>query len=193
MKRTAIISGGVAFGSPCVRVERGVVWRRLLMVVLLFAVFATAGCGYHLRGDVTNDFSFTTVSVDGAENDPQLVAAVKDGLKRAGLTVLEASADRQLKLENSQSTRDASAVDSAGKVAVYALNYSVAFSYFDAKGAALLSGARVAAKREYDFNEQDVMGKDQERDALLRDMRKDLVREILRRLSRAERKTKSID
>lgn len=193
MERSAIILARAIFSPMRARVERGVAWRKLLTVAMVVTVIATAGCGYHLRGDVTNDFAFTTVSVDGADNDPQLVAAVKDGLMRAGLTVSETSADRHLKLDNSQNTRDASAVDSAGKIAVYALNYAVTFSYLDAKGVALLSGARVAAKREYDFNEQDVMGKDQERDALLRDMRKDLVREILRRLSRAERKTKTIE
>lgn len=155
---------------------------------LIVVCAALAACGYHLRGMGDAALSFTTVAIEGGDNDPLLVERVKDTFARANITVVNEGFERQVKILGANQSRKASAVDAGGNVAIYALDYVMTFSFFDAQGAPLLESAQVTAHREYEFNEQEILGKDEEQQLLLREMRGDLARDLLRRISRAERK-----
>lgn len=154
------------------------------MVALCAVVTA---CGYHLRGQGDAALSFATVAVEGGENDPLLVERIKDMFARSNITVVEQGFERRVEVIAANQSRKASAVAAAGTIATYALDYAMTFSFFDAQGKKILDNVRVASHREYEFNEQEVLGKDEEQALLLKDMRGDLVRDMMRRISRAER------
>jgi LPS-assembly lipoprotein len=161
--------------------------RAPLVCVVVAAGLVLSACGYHLRGQGAAALNFATVAVDGGEDDPALVERVKDAFDRESIAVVATDYERRVEINATSRQRSISAVDSAGNVAVYALEYVATFSYYDAKGNGLLNNVQVKARSEYDFNAQEVLGKDQEQEWLFRKMRDDLVRDMMRRIGRAER------
>jgi LPS-assembly lipoprotein len=88
------------------------------------------------------------------------------------LTLLDESADSQVL-----------AIDSTGKASHYLLNYKLTFALADATGRELLSAQSVKLQREYSFDKLSVLATEKENEFLRREMRRDAVQQVLRRLA----------
>ena len=65
----------------------------------------------------------------------------------------------------------------------YQLNQSLRFQLLDTAGKTLIPPTTLSARRDYNFDEDAVLGKAQEEEMLYRDMQDDLVQQLMRRLS----------
>ncbi|HEX9625704.1 MAG TPA: LPS assembly lipoprotein LptE [Acidiferrobacterales bacterium] len=75
------------------------------------------------------------------------------------------------------------AIDVTGKVSDYLLNYRVQYSLADGQGRELISVESVKLQREYTFDKLSVLAKEKEEEFLRREMQRDAVQQILRRLA----------
>jgi LPS-assembly lipoprotein len=143
------------------------------------------GCGFHLRGAADISDSLKTMRIEGIGLQRDLGLYLKRGLVSNGIVVVdgENTDTAVLKITNNKYDRRVLSVGSDAKVNEYELYREISFLVIDAKGNALGKEQQVAAQRDYQFGEDEVLGAEAE-EALLRDqMNKQLVQTILRRLS----------
>jgi LPS-assembly lipoprotein len=152
-----------------------------ILVVVLCA--ALAGCGFKLRGQQT--FPFETISVP--LNTP-LGVELKRNIAAAGvqtkLVDSAAEADAVLSILSEAQEKVILSLNTQGRVREYQLRYRVVFRVSNQKGLDFVPATAVLLTRDITFNDQ-VLAKEVEEAQLYREMRSDLVQQILRRLSAA--------
>lgn len=157
--------------------------RALVCSLILFS-----GCGWQLRGVSSND-------LHGTENDIKELNIISDNrnnpfyrafrtsiLKRS--ITLSNTATLSIQLSNERLLRRPLAYSRAGLPAQYELTLSLEFQANES-GTILVSQRRIDARRNYDFNADLIIEKDQEEQELLTEMRVELANRILSEIQRA--------
>ncbi len=80
-------------------------------------------------------------------------------------------------------TKSILSLNSNGRVRQYLLAYNIVFRVVDNKGNVLLDHTQISLNRPIDFNETQLLAKEQEEALLYKDMQTDLVQQIMRRLA----------
>ena len=147
-------------------------------------------CGFHLRGtgkaELPPALSTLRVMLEGSQqqNDPLLVA-MKNALRTQTDVQLEDTGDAPLLvLYGERSDSQVLSVSSTGKADEYLLKYEVSFRLTGKDGKALAESQTVRVRRDHAFDRLNVLAKEREEQELRREMRRDVVQQILRRLSR---------
>lgn len=148
----------------------------------LFLSLVLTACGFHLRGmDGAGALSFNQVQIQG-----EGVAAkyLRDYLAnyRGVQLVNQGSAETVIRVLDEQYSKDVFSVNNSGRVAEYRLNYRIRFSA-SYKGETVLEEGSVAASRMLSWNENSILSKESEEATLLRDMQRDVMQPLLRRVS----------
>lgn len=142
-----------------------------------------AGCGFHLRGSTPLAFSKVYV---GMPPNSELGSALRRRLRASGATeVVEdaGAADARLDILRDERSREILTLTGAGKVREYELRHAISFRLVDRGGTERIAATTISAKREYNFDDSQVLAKEQEEALLYRDMQGDLVEQLMRRLS----------
>jgi len=158
--------------------------RRVLL--LAFAAMA-AGCGFQLRGSA--DLPFESLYVDIVDTNP-LGAELKRNLRAGTRTRVVARRDEaEAILTPSREARGKTilSISSSGRVREFRLSYSFEFRVIDAKGRDIITPVRLQIERDFPFSDNQVLSKETEEAMLYRDMQTDLVQQVMRRLSAAQR------
>jgi len=156
---------------------------RLLLAVLCAAV--VAGCGFHLRGTLSGNLPYKTMSIALPET-AEVRIWLERYIKASGATEIvedpkTADATFQQILDSRQKT--ILSVNAQGRVREYRLQLSYKFQLVNAKGQILIPENEIALSRDITFDDSNVLAKDLEEGLLWRDMNNDLVNQIMRRLS----------
>jgi LPS-assembly lipoprotein len=162
----------------------------LTMTSLILIVLATTACGFHLRGTGKVEFppmlSTLRIMVENnqQQNDPLLVA-MKNALRTQTDAQIEDSGDAPLLvLYGERSDTQVLSVSSTAKVEEYLLKYEVSFRLTGKEGKALAESQTVRVQRDLSFDPLNVLAKEREVQELRREMQRDAVQQILRRLAR---------
>jgi len=162
--------------------------RILISTVLLFATIATAACGFHLRGsgkyELPPELVTLRVAVEGSQlqYDPLLVA-MQDALRtQTDIQVVDTGKVPLLQLYGERLGSQVLSVDSTGKVSQYLLTYAVSFRLSDKDGKPLSEAQTVRVQRDQSFDRTNVLLTEREIEDQRREMRRDAVQQILRRL-----------
>lgn len=150
------------------------------MLIALLVMLLFQGCGFQLRGATPEAKNIPLTYVQGGTSASLLraqlnrVDKVTENVEaaQAVLTILNENFDRRVLTVGSGD----------GKVREYELRYQVSFEVKDKAGKDLLAPQTINLKRDYLFNETQVLGSDTEENILRRDMVQDAVGQILRRL-----------
>ncbi len=158
------------------------------LIALFFALALTA-CGFHLRGmGQSGALSFTQVQVVGegvaAKNLRDYLASYK-GIE----LVNQGPAETVIRVVSEQYSKDVFSVSNSGRVAEYRLNYKLNFAATH-KGEPVLEEGSVTASRMLSWNENNVLSKESEEATLVRDMQRDVLQLVLRRVSAMVNKAK---
>ena len=161
--------------------------RRLLSCIALFAGLAVlAGCGFQLRGAYT--LPYESIYIAGADYN-LIVAGLKRAIRGSGSSRLaDTAAEAQATFLPTSEIRQPTilSLSSAGRVREKRLTYIYGYRIVDNKGRDLVPPSSVDLYRDINYADSDVLAKTQEEDLLWRDMEKDLVQQLLRRIATAK-------
>ncbi len=151
-----------------------------LALVLLLS-FTLAACGFQLRG--VADLSFKTLYIQGG--NLSISRELNQSLKTNGIQVVKEVADAELLLEmlGEINEKRILSLSGGGVVREYELNYSVKFRTRAPANPIWSQVQTVQARRDFSYNDNALLGKLDEEANLVIDMRRDAVREVLRRLT----------
>jgi LPS-assembly lipoprotein len=166
-------------------------YKSLRFVAVLALAVAVAGCGFHLRGRTPLPESVSVVVVTG--KDQELVAALEDALRVSGATLVTDIKQAKAVLETSDEKfeRRVRTLDTRGKATSYRLHYTARYRLTGADGTALAKDRSVSAARDFDFDADQVLAKENEERDLREEMVEDLAQQILRQLNAAARRAAS--
>ena len=161
--------------------------RRRLLGGAIAAALLLSGCGFHLRGPQALDFATLHIDVPA---QTEFGAQLRRLIATTGTTRVEedaAKAEARLQILANDRGREILSLTGAGNVREYQLVQSLRFQLLDRAGKALIPPTGLSARREYTFDDSQVLGKEQEEALLYRDMQNDLVQQLMRRLGAARR------
>lgn len=153
----------------------------------LFLSLLLAGCGFHLRGvGESGALSFTQVQVQG---EGVATKNLRDYLAnyRGVQLVNQGESETVIRVLDEQYGKEVFSVNNSGRVAEYRLNYRIRFSA-TYQGKTVLEEGSVAATRMLSWNENSILSKEAEEATLVRDMQRDVVQPLLRRVSAVVKK-----
>lgn len=157
--------------------------RRHFILAALAAPLALAGCGFKMRGPQPMRFSTIHLGVDpyspfGAELRREIEAS---GSTRVVDTPAEA--DVRLDIIKNDQDREILSLAGDGSVREYQISRSIVFRVRSRAGRDLIPASTISARREYDFNDAQIIAKQREETLLFRDMERDLMQQLVRRLA----------
>lgn len=159
--------------------------RSLSSVFVIFMLIVLAGCGFHLRGEAIIPDSLKVIYIQGVEMNRDLGRELKQSLTRNGVIVVS---DYQqdsaiLTIVEYKVDRRVLSVGSDAKVNEVELYGFAEFKVIDAEGQVLSDQQRVEARRDLQFDQNQVIGTTEEARLLRQQLDQQLVQSILRRLA----------
>ena len=160
-------------------------------VLTMLAAMPLAACGFRLRG--APDFSFNSIFVKAQPNSPLARELIRT-LKGAGGDInLITDAARITEAEvicnilSEQRERVVVGVNASGQVRELQLRLRIRFKLRASDGRELIPDTELLQQRDISYNETIALAKEAEEALLYRDMRTDLVQQLMRRLAAAKR------
>lgn len=153
---------------------------RILLLALVMAVLA--GCGFQLRG--AYDLPYESIYL--AMPDYSLIGAgLRRAIRQTGTRLAERAEDAQATFQPTAETRMPIilSLSSAGRVREKRLSYRYSYRIVDEKKRDLVLPVTVEIFRDLTYADSDVLAKTQEEELLWRDMERDLVQQLMRRLA----------
>ena len=158
-------------------------------VLALSLTVLLSACGFHLRGS-NGSFMlpFATMYIGLPDSSP-LAIGLKRYIRAIGSTEVvntKDGADAVLEVltdPERNRTKTILSLNTSGRVQEYQLGYSINFRVLDKAGNQLLAPTTISLVRPITFDDRQVLAKETEEAALYRDMRNDLVQQIMRRLA----------
>jgi LPS-assembly lipoprotein len=143
-----------------------------------------SGCGFHLRTDAAVALDLGSVYVEGGEDDPELVGELIDAFERSQVEILDnaSSARYALHLQEIENKRKVLSVGADGNTAEFQLLLKVEFTLEQLVLKKISRLQTVEIQREQTNDDAAVLATTDEQAQLFSEMRRDGVREILRRV-----------
>ncbi len=157
--------------------------RTFLAFALAAATASLTGCGFRPRGP--RPLPFATLYV-GVDPNSEFGAALRRQVATSGTTTTveqAPEADARLEILRNSRTQDILSLSSAGKVREYQLVQTLTFRVVSRGGNELIPATSITVRREYSFDDAQVIAKEQEEALLWRDMENDLLQQLMRRLA----------
>ena len=158
--------------------------RRTAGLAMLAAVLLT-GCGFHLQGHTPLPAAFKVSCVDARDRQSDFVQGLRTALLNAGMQLTEQSTDATAVVHviDDRITRRVLSVSPDNLPREYEITYTVKFAV-NAAGKDLIEAQEVTATREFSFDVNALLAKDNEEDVLRAALAHDLVDAVMRRLAR---------
>jgi len=153
-------------------------------VLLLIITLIISGCGWQLRNSEIVASSLGTVYLSSKIGGTALTKELRRAISIYGVSIGNTKAESNyivVLVDFRQNSRIAS-INSRGRVAEYQLNEDVDFYITDADDKQILSLSTASVERVYEFREEDILASSNEEKRILKEMRGEIVRQILNRL-----------
>ncbi|GBE08898.1 LPS-assembly lipoprotein LptE precursor [bacterium BMS3Bbin11] len=153
-------------------------------LILLLTTSLLSGCGFHLRGTVVLPDSIRSVAISSP--DGKLKDILTDRLESSKVTVVASptSDSANIKITSVKFSREIRTIDERGKSTGYVIILKVGYKVFDSKGKELIKPSVSTARRDYNFNPDQLLSATREEELLRDDMRGDVAQGILSKMSR---------
>ena len=161
----------------------------LRWIALAALTLAFAACGFQLRGQAT--LPFNTLYVQAPALSPFALQLKRAVLAGSSTKVIERAdqAEAILQILNEIPEKEILSLGAGGRVREFQLRYRVLFRLTDAQNREHIPATEIVLKRDYSFNDEQVLSKESEEALLYRDMRADAVSQLVRRLQAAKPQT----
>ena len=157
--------------------------KRIALIFLLMTSLVS-GCGFHLRGTITLPDSIRSVAISSP--DVKLRDALVDSLEANNVIIVSGpTADSaHIKIDKADFNREVRTLDERGKATGYVLILRASYKVVDSAGKELVKPSTATARRDYDFDEEQLLSATREEELLHDEMREDAAQSILRKMSR---------
>jgi LPS-assembly lipoprotein len=148
----------------------------------ILAMGVLSACGWRLRGKV--DLPYKSILISG-----NLTQELRDDLlmllRANDIKVVNLAKDAELVLEiiSEQNARQVLSYSAAGQISAYRLISRIVYRAFDPNGIELIPESDIYITRDIDFSQSNVQAFDQQVVELIRNMRVDIVGQLMRRLA----------
>ena len=155
--------------------------RSLLLWIVVAAL--VQGCGWHLRGSQQLELALPSLYLDARQGSAELQRELVHALDGAGVERVQNRSEARLllRIDGEERVRRVLSVNGSGRVREYGLQYRLTYSIIEA-GEALIDHETISRQRDYLFDENDVLAKDQEQAQLFDVMRTNAIVQLMRRL-----------
>jgi len=152
----------------------------MMMILLLSA------CGFHLRGQA--GMPFDTLYLDAANSRTAFIADLRRNLEANNVKLVNSAeqADVVLNIVSEIPEKQILALGGSGRVNEFQLLYRVSLRAYDLKQQEWIPAEEIVLRRDYLYDDTKILAKEAEEALLYQSMRSDMVRQIVRRLSRAK-------
>lgn len=159
--------------------------RRSLVTGLgaLVTAALAGGCGFRMRGP--RPLAFKTLYV-GLDANSELGSALRRRVLTSGTTVVvddPAAADARLEVLQNSRDREILTLSSSGNVREYLIILTIRFRLVGRSGDELLAPVTLSVRRDYKFDDAEIIAKEREEALLFRDMENDLLQQVMDRLA----------
>ncbi len=170
-------------GSSLFRGRPGTAGRLWLLIALLVWL---EGCGWHLRGQGDAPQYVDSLHIGGRPLDAELTRELERDLQALGIVLQEDARTAQYSLVvlNQASRKRTATLSGRARTSELELIEEVEFTVLARDGREVIPPARVRDDRVFEYNEDDVLATDDEAQLLRREMRANLVRQIISYLQR---------
>jgi LPS-assembly lipoprotein len=158
--------------------------------LMLMMAISLAACGFHLRG--LADLSFSKLYMKGSIS---ISRDLNVALKTNGVTLVKNPEDAEILVEmmNEGTEKRILSLGGTGAVREFELFYRVSFRIKDASDELWGPVQMFEGRRDFSYLDTELLAKSYEETQLYEDMRRDAVREIMRRLVAQKPKAKVIN
>ncbi len=160
---------------------------RATSLITLMLSLLLAACGFHLRGQGEFALPFHTLYVQSPNDYAPFIIALKSAIQVNDVQITDAPAQAQLTLQIVSEIADKQilSLSGAGRVREYRLQYRVSLRAYDQKQQEWLAPQEITLRRDFSYDDTQVLAKQQEESLLYQNMRDDAVQQVLRRLNHA--------
>ncbi|MCJ0826014.1 LPS assembly lipoprotein LptE [Luteimonas sp. 50] len=161
----------------------------LTATLAMLLLLGLAACGFHLRDALLLPPDLGPIRLVARNPDSALALALGQALERAGATMAadDATDVATLNLVGERWGNTPISVDQFGRAQEFTLRYAAIFSLRRADGSDLVPQQAIELSRDYISVPTRSEGTDDEREILSREMRRDMVASILRRIDAVSR------
>jgi LPS-assembly lipoprotein len=152
--------------------------------LLGIAVALLGGCGFHLRGEAQLPAAAQTLTIQAADPVSPLKRDLEAALRRSGATVKAAGGEgvATLKLPVIKLATEPVSISKNARVKEFRVKYQVEVELDAPDGSVLLKRTPIELTREYSYDETQALGAQAEEELLRKEMGRDMVQQVLRRL-----------
>ena len=155
------------------------IYRSFLILALSASISA---CGFHLRGKIVVPESLQTMHIKGDEIE--LIQQLGDALAFSDIQIVELADNVAiLDMDGTTYIKDVNGTNDIGIATSYKLEYKVKYQVFDAD-ANLMQQHNLYQRRSIDYDVDEILIFERQEKFLKEEMQKELVTQILRRLSK---------
>lgn len=153
----------------------------VMMMILLLS-----SCGFHLRGQA--GMPFDTLYLDAANPRSAFIADLRRNLEANNVKLVNSAeqADVVLNIVSEIPEKQILTLGGSGRVNEFQLLYRVSLRAYDLKRQDWIPAVEMVQRRDYLYDDTKILAKEAEEALLYQSMRSDMVRQIVRRLSRAK-------
>ncbi len=155
----------------------------LRWITVALTCLSLSACGFQLRGQYQLPAVLNPVVLDMAKGT--LERDLSAAIQRAGGRVAS-EAPLHLHVEQERINRQTSTIDSRAKAAEYTLFYELDYQLRHASGIAAEPVRSIRLRRTYQFDNTRIVGKYEEENTLIDELRQQAVAQILSRLARVQ-------
>ncbi|MCI5190439.1 MAG: hypothetical protein D3905_11760 [Candidatus Electrothrix sp. AS4_5] len=157
-----------------------------LRLLLLLTVCCLTACGFKLRGE--EQFPFNTVYIQSHSTESSLHNLLKQNFLSNQIQVTDNSnqAEVTLVILSESTNKQILSLGGSGRVNEFKIYYRVGIRAYDQQANIWLEDNEIVLHREYSYSDSDILAKEAEEAFLIKNMRNDMARLIMRRLSRAQ-------
>lgn len=155
-----------------------------VLTTLALLTLALGGCGWQLRGAGMIPEDLKALHISARDPQGQLVRTLSRALHSAGVETPASAADSELSLVivKERSLVRTASVNENARVSEQELTEDVEFMVVNRAGEQLLPLTTARVERVFEYDEDNVLATQDERELIRSEMRRDLVNQILNRL-----------
>ena len=152
-------------------------------LAVLAALVSLSACGFQLRGATSLPLQTIFIEQTGASTAAAEIArAIRTGTSTRVVDD-RAAAQAVLQLSGETTEKRILSLNEAGRVRAFELFYRLTFRLHDGKETDLLPVQSLELRREFTYNDQQILAKEAEESLLYANMRSDAVQQLMRRIS----------